>query len=131
MQHTEKMLEIKEKLEKLGHKPFLTDLHKPFIGKTDEEKEKIKIYQKNHMDAIRHFWKQMQGADAVLVVNVDKHKIKNYIGGNTLIEMGFAHILNQKIFLYNQIPDIIYYKSEIIAMQPKIINGDLEKINGK
>ena len=41
----------------------------------------------------------MQGADAVLVLNYDKKGIKNYIGGNTLMEIGFAHVLNQKIFL--------------------------------
>lgn len=79
-------------------------------------------------DAIRDFWKSMQGADAILVTNYDKHGIKNYIGGNTLMEIGFAHVLNQKIFLLNPIPDIPYYKSEIEAVKPVILNGDLSKI---
>ncbi|MBI5401399.1 hypothetical protein HZB05_01050, partial [Candidatus Wolfebacteria bacterium] len=68
------------------------------------------------------------GGDAVLVMNLDKHGIKNYIGGNTLMEIGFAHVLNQKIFLYNPIPDIPYYKSEIEAVKPTIIDRDLSKI---
>lgn len=127
MQYTEKMLEYKERLNKIGHNAFLTDLHTPFIGKTDEEKEKIKIHQKNNCDAIREFWRAMQGADAVLVVNLDKHEIKNYIGGNTFLEIGFAHVLNQKIFLLNSIPDMIY-TSEIIAMNPIVINGNLSKM---
>jgi hypothetical protein len=127
MQYTEKMVLYKEKLNELGHHAFLTDLHAPFIGKTDEEKEKIKIHQKNNCDAIREFWRAMQGADAVLVINLDKHGIKNYIGGNTFLEMGFAHVLNQKIFLLNIIPDMIY-TSEIVAMKPIVINGDLNKI---
>ncbi len=80
------------------------------------------------MDAIREFWNMMQGGDAVLVVNLDKHGIKNYIGGNTLMEIGFAHVLDQKIFLYNPIPEIPYYKSEIEAVRPLILNGDLAKI---
>lgn len=80
------------------------------------------------MDAIREFWNAMQGGDAVLVLNLDKHGIKNYIGGNTLMEIGFAHVLKKKIFLYNPIPDIQFYKSEIEAVQPVIINGDLTKI---
>jgi len=80
------------------------------------------------MDAIREFWRLMQGADAVLVLNLDKHGIKNYIGGNTLMEIGFAHVLNQKIFLYNPIPEIAYYKTEIEAVKPVVINGDLSKI---
>ncbi len=128
MQFTEKMLEVRDALIALGHDAYVTDLHKAFIGKTDEEKETIKIRQKNTSDAIRVFWNAMQGGDAVLVLNLDKNGIKNYIGGNTLMEIGFAHVLNQKIFLYNPIPDIQFYKSEIEAMQPVIINGDLAKI---
>lgn len=128
MQFTERMIEIKEKLNKLGHKAFLTTLAEPFIGKTDEEKEKIKLHQKYHKDAIREFWRLMQGADAILVCNFDKHDIKNYIGGNTLIEIGFAHILNQKIFLLNPIPDIPHYKTEIKAVKPIVIYGDLNKL---
>lgn len=128
MQFTEKMLETKEALDKLGHQAFVTDLHKPFIGKTDEEKEVIKLHQKNNMDAIREFWRAMQGKEAVLVLNLDKNGIKNYIGGNTLMEIGFAHVLNQKIFLLNPIPEIHYYKTEIEAVKPIIINGDLSLI---
>ena len=64
----------------------------------------------------------------MLVVNLDKHGIKNYIGGNTFLEIGFAHVLYQKIFMLNPIPDILYYKTEIEAMNPTIINGDLSQI---
>ena len=128
MQFTEKMLEVRDNLVKMGHNAFVTDLHKALVNKTDEEKEKIKLYQKYNMDAIREFWRAMQGADAVLVLNYDKNGIKNYIGGNTLMEIGFAHVLNQKIFLLNPVPEIPYYKTEIEAVKPMIINGDLSKI---
>lgn len=128
MQYTEQMLETRDKLNGLGHDAFVTDLHHAFIGKTDEEKEVIKIEQKNNQDAIREFWNAMQGADAVLVLNLDKNGIENYIGGNTFLEIGFAHVLNQKIFLYNPIPEIPYYKTEIEAMKPVVINGDLKRI---
>lgn len=128
MQYTEQMLEAKEKLIALGHDAFLTDLHEPFVGKTDEEKEAIKLDQKNNKDAIREFWNMMQGADAVFVLNLDKHGIANYIGGNTFLEIGFAHVLGQKIFLLNPIPDIQFYKTEIEAMEPVILNGDLSLV---
>jgi hypothetical protein len=128
MQYTEKMLEVRDELMKLGHYAFVTTLAAPFIGKTDEEKENIKIDQKTNQNAIREFWQLMQGADAILVLNLDKRGVKNYIGGNTLMEIGFAHVLNQKIFLYNPIPEIPYYKTEIEAVKPVIINGDLSKI---
>lgn len=131
MQLTEKMLEVREQLNQLGHDAFVTELHKAFIGKTDEEKEQMKIHQKNNLDAIREFWNAMQGADAVLVLNLDKNGIKNYIGGNTLMEIGFAHVLNQKIYLYNPIPEIPYYKTEIEAVKPIIIHGDISRIKTK
>jgi len=128
MQFTEKMVEVQNQLNSLGHEAFVTDLHDVFIGKSDEEKEIIKIEQKNNQDAIREFWHAMQGADAVLVLNIEKHGIPNYIGGNTLMEIGFAHVLNQKVFLWNPIPDIRFYKTEIEAVKPIIIHGDLSKI---
>jgi len=128
MQYTEKMIELRHELKKLGHDSFVTTLASPFIGKTDEEKEEIKLRQKNDMDAIREFWRLMQGADAILVANYDKHGIKNYIGGNTFLEIGFAHVLDQEIYMLNPIPEMPYYKSEIVAMKPIIINGDLSKI---
>ena len=128
MQHTEKMLEIRDRLIAMGHKAFVTSLAAPFIGKSDEEKEQIKLYHKRNKDAIRKFWRLMQGADAVVVVNLDKGGVKNYIGGNTLMEIGFAHVLDQKIFLLNAIPDIPYYKTEIEAVKPVILRGDLTKI---
>lgn len=128
MQHTEKMIELVSKLKALGHDAFLTRFADPYIGKSDDQKEIIKIDQKNNNDAIRDFWKQMQDGDGILVANFDKGNIKNYVGGNTLMEIGFAHVLNQKIFFLNQIPDISYYKTEIEAMRPIMINGDLNKI---
>ncbi len=128
MQFTEGMFEIRDRLKKLGHEAYLTDLHKPFIGKTDEEKEIIKLEQKYNQDAIREFWNLMQGGDGILVYNLKKKGIENYIGGNTFLEIGFAHVLNQKIFLYNSIPENPLYETEIRAMKPIIINGDLSKI---
>lgn len=129
MQYTEQMLAVRDDLKARGHDAFVTDLHVAFIGKTDAEKEVIKIEQKNNKDAIREFWNAMQGADAVLTVNLDKHGIANYIGGNTFLEIGFAHVLGQKIFLLNPIPDIPFYKTEIEAMKPIVIHGDLSKIS--
>src|SRR3989344_4997833 len=128
MQYTERMLEVRDELNRLGHDAFVTNLAEPFIGRTDEEKEVIKQDQKRHKDAIREFWHLMQGADAILVVNLTKHGIENYIGGNTFAEIMFAHVLHQKIFLLNPIPEIPFYKSEIIAVEPVTIHGDLTKI---
>ena len=128
MQHTEKILEIAKQLRAVGHEVFTPQNTDRYIGKTDEEKEEIKLDEKYNHDAIREFWKPMQDADALIVANYDKHGIKNYIGGNAFLEMGFAHVLNQKIYLINPIPDMPYYGTEIIAMQPIVLNSDLSKI---
>lgn len=128
MQFTDSMIEIRDKLKSIGHEAFVTDLHKSMIGKNSDEIEEIKLHQKNNMDAIKEFWNAMQEADAVLVLNYDKNGIKNYIGGNTLMEIGFAHVLDQKIFLYNPIPNMSYCKTEIEAVKPIVINGDLNLI---
>ncbi len=78
-------------------------------------------------DSIRAYWPIISNSSVILVVNFDKHNIQNYIGGNTFLEMGFAHILNKPIYLLNDIPTMIY-TDEIRAMQPIVINGDLFKI---
>lgn len=129
MQNSEKMLKIVAELKQRGHEAFCSIFAPQFVGKSDDEKEQIKLDQKYNHDAIWEFWKLMQGADALLVLNLDKNGIKNYIGGNTLMEMGFAHVLGQKLFLWNPIPDILYYKTEIEAMRPVIIHGDLSLIH--
>jgi hypothetical protein len=128
MQYTEKMMEICDELRKLGHDVFMSKFADSYVGKTDEEKEKIKLDHKYNYDAIREFWQPMQGADALVVANYDKHGIKNYIGGNAFLEMGFAHVLGQKLFLMNPIPEVPYYGTEIIAMKPTVLDGDLSKV---
>jgi hypothetical protein len=45
-------------------------------------------------DAIREYWSVIQQSDAVLIANYAKKGIKDYIGGNSFLEMGFAHVLN-------------------------------------
>lgn len=78
-------------------------------------------------DVIRRYYNKINESDAILVLNPEKKGIVNYIGGNTLLEMGFAHVLNKKIFLLNNVPELSY-SDEINAMQPIILNGDLLKI---
>jgi hypothetical protein len=128
MQFTERMIDLCQQLEQLGHQSFMSKFGPFFVGKSDEEKEQIKLDQKYNHDAIREFWDLMQVSDALLVANFDKHGVHNYIGGNALLEMGFAYVMHQKIYLLNPIPKMPFYETEIIAMRPTILNGDLSKI---
>lgn len=74
-----------------------------------------------------HFKNIMQ-SDAVLVVNLTKKSIENYIGGNALMEMGQAYVFDKKIFLLGDIPTDMPYVDEIEAMDPICLKGSLENI---
>jgi hypothetical protein len=78
-------------------------------------------------NSIRAYWEVIKGCDAILVANYDKKGVANYIGGNSFLEMGFAHVLEKKIFLLNEIPQMIY-RDEIKAMRPIVLNGDLSLV---
>ncbi len=84
-------------------------------------------FLKNHTQRIRDHFNCVEWSDAVLITNYDKNNIPNYIGPNTLMEMGLAFYLKKKIYLLNSIPNLAW-KEEIIGTQPVVINGDLEKI---
>lgn len=128
MVFTDQLLEIKKALENMGYVAFVSSFAGEHLGKGVDEREKLAIKQKNEQDAMREYWDVIQGVDAILVLNYDRRGIKNYIGGNSFLEMGFAYILRKKIYLLNDIPEIDIYKSEIEAMNPVVINGDLDKI---
>ena len=66
-------------------------------------------------------------SDAILVLNYDRSGVPGYIGGSSLIEMGFAYYFKKKIFLLFPIPDLSY-KIDIEFMQPVILSGNLEQL---
>ena len=128
MVFAEKMVQVKRQLEEIGHIVFISQFAEGYLGKAEKEKEKLAVHDKNEHDAIRKFWEIIKKSDAILVLNYDRKGIKSYIGGNTLMEIGFAHVLDKKIFLMNPIPDIEYYRSEIEAVSPVILQQNLNSI---
>lgn len=133
---SEQMVEIAKKLEENGHEVHLPFYTSKFLkGEIDheeslKEKEQMgdeKLRERLGEDLIKRYFELIGNSDAILVLNLDKKGIKNYIGGNTLIEMGFAYVLDKKIFLWNPIPEM-GYTDEIKAMKPIVINEDLSKI---
>jgi len=102
-----------------------------FLGEIMREKENGKISDRAiRGDILKYYFQKIRESEAILVLNFEKNGIKNYIGGNVFLEMGFAHVLNKKIFLLNEIPEVLY-KDEIKAMQPVVIKGDLGLINSQ
>lgn len=128
MHFSEKMLEVAEELKNFGHTPILSNFVNSFPDKDDSIKEEIKLKQKFEEDAMKKDWETMNQADALLVINIKRYGIDNYIGGNTLFELAAGYFNGKKIFLLNPIPEIEYYKSEIEAIKPIILNGDFSKI---
>ncbi len=78
-------------------------------------------------DAIRAHYHKIVESDAILVVNYPKHGEEHYIGGNTFLEMGFAHVHNKPIYILFGIPTCSY-TDELHAMQPVCLNGDLDAL---
>src|SRR6266508_711727 len=93
------ILEIKNKLEAMGHEVEIPEgvKNEQLRGRT-EVNDGEKASDKIEHDLIRGYFEKIKKYDAVLVVNVDKRGVVNYIGGNTFLEMGFAHVLNKKLF---------------------------------
>ncbi len=125
------MIEIKEQLGKLGHYVLV-----PLSAEMNQSKEywnKLKLDNFDKFVGIKgermlgHFDK-IKSSDAILVLNYDKDGKKNYIGGNTFLEMAIAFEHAKKIFLFNPIPKESPYMEEIASMKPIIIDHDLKKI---
>lgn len=129
MEFAGKMLAIKQSLESGGHTcvaPVGTGEYSSGVRSSSGGSEGAN--RKIHGNLIKNYFAEIARSDAVLVLNYTKKGVANYVGGNTFLEMGFAHVLNRKIFLMNEIPDIFWCHEEILAMQPVVINGDLTKI---
>ncbi len=129
MEFHEKMRRVKRDLEGAGHTVFVPKSlelmdREGFVHPTDDEE---KITAKIEYDFIREHFRKIEKSDAILVVNYDKKGITRYIGGNTFLEMGLAFWLGKKIYLLHSVPDMDY-KTEMHAMQPVVLNGDLKKI---
>jgi hypothetical protein len=76
-----------------------------------------------------HFAKVLE-ADAILVINNEKHGQPNYIGGNVLMEMALAFHHNLPIYLLNDIPHESPFAEEIIGMGSIPLHGDHKRLDG-
>lgn len=129
MTFAKEMVAAETELQRRGYEVVLPKFTREYTGMdTLEIVHNESAANKIKHGLIRYYFEEIKNGDAVLVLNNERHGVPNYIGGNSFLEMGFAHILNKKIFLLNPIPEM-GYKDEIIAMQPVILDGDLNKIS--
>ncbi len=129
MTFAKEMIRVEKELMEHGHTVVLPKLTREYAKmQTLDQIHGESAANKIKYGFIRYYFDEIKNGDAIIVLNNERHGIPNYIGGNSLLEMGFAHVLNKKIFLLNPVPEM-GYKDEIIAMQPTVLNGDLNKIS--
>jgi len=138
------MEEIKIKLETLGYKVKIPQLsleappeygggNNVYFGGVIEKNGGINSFPIGHEiwdlkeEAIRGHLEKISWSDVILVVNPQKNNLEGYVGGNTLIEMGYAFMINKPIYVLNSISNEISYIHEIRGMKPIIIDGDIEE----
>lgn len=122
------MLDLRGRLQQLGHNVVLPEFTEEYAKRDSRERMHSEaVHNKIHHDLIRGYFDKIRDSDAILVYNQTKKGVENYVGGNTFLEMGFAHVLGKPIFMQFPIPDI-GYRDEMEAMSPRVINGDLTAI---
>lgn len=112
-------------LEESGHRVLTPVDTREFNYESANDQERAEL--KRDKDLIRTHYEKIKVSDAILVLNEDLPGKPRYIGGNSFLEMGFAHVLDIPIYLMQDVPESPY-RSEMLAMDPMVIDGDLGKI---
>lgn len=134
MAFAQEMLDMGDLLRKNGHKIVLPEGTEKYtkgkLKKLAGEKNALEgAKRKISNNLIKKHYYKIQKSDAILVINKEKNGIKNYIGGNSFLEMGYAYILNKKIYVLNKLPkDLLIIYQELVAMKPIVLNGNLNVI---
>lgn len=108
IEFTPKIKEVADILTGYGHEVDIPLTSQRIINGelTLEEFKKEKqqngegVFRKIKDDVIKRYYEIIRQSDAILVLNLEKNGSINYIGGNTFLEMGFAHVLTKPIYLY-------------------------------
>lgn len=134
----DEIIDIKSQLERMSHQVQIPpnkvidkngnpmDVKKYYEIRQNRSEDEDWIWERKKEAMLKHLEK-VAWSDSILVTNYDKKGIANYIGSNTLIEMGLALWLEKGIYLLNPIPEMPC-REEILGMQPFILNQDLTKI---
>ena len=127
------MVKCSEKLRELGHDGWIHPDYEAYVR--GEKQDIIERWVKGERAAIKRennylktHYKHIIESDGILIVNAEKSGIKNYIGGNVLIEMGQAYVHDKKIFFLYGMPEKSSYIDEIQCMDPICLNGKLSDI---
>ncbi|MDP2630002.1 MAG: hypothetical protein Q8P56_01190 [Candidatus Uhrbacteria bacterium] len=128
------MVDVKNQLCALGLDGWIHPHYEALVRGDDQEylerwrKGGDRAAMKREHNTYHEHYKNILESDVILFVNAEKNGIKNYIGGNVLIEMGQAYVNNKKIFFLYGMPAGLSYMDEIEAMDPICLNGCLDRL---
>lgn len=130
MRFAVEMLEYQRRLELRGHICLLPHETEKWAAGEFHEEDRLTFMVKRRIayNLIRRYYEKIAESDAILVLNLTKNDIRHYIGANTFLEMGFAHVLGLRIYLLHQLPDNPFIRDEVEEMQPTILYGNLAHI---
>ena len=127
MSFAKEIIETGNFLEKLGFETaFAPDTHDCFNSPHLKLNEDLEHCEKT--DIMRVCMNAQKDCDAILLLNYPKGDTNGYIGTHSLIELGLAYYLGQKIFLLYPPPKTERYYVEVMHMKPIILNGDIKNI---
>lgn len=121
-----KIISLSDELAKNFHFQIFTPKDADNILQEMEVTDFEPIYRKSQ--AIQIYLNFIKQSDILLVANFDKGVKENYIGTGVLTEMSFAYALNKPIYIYNVVPDYLLYREDILALNPIVLNRNVEKL---
>jgi hypothetical protein len=126
MEFANRMLTVARELEAKGHTVLCPEdtesLAQHAVPRT------LRARQKKERELIKKHYLKIKASDAILVLNFNKQGKPGWIGANTFLEIGFAHVLGRKIYLLNPPPDNPYIRDEIMSIEVETLLGSLDNI---
>jgi len=123
MKFFDEMVEVQRQLKYIGINAIVPEdeISLPEDITSEEFNDFKRKVSRNYLDKIRR-----GGTQAILVLNETKNGIENYVGANTLVEIGMAFAWGRKIFIYNDFyPPLI---DELSAWKSIAVKKDLSII---
>jgi hypothetical protein len=120
MTHYDAMIDFKNSLSNAD-----TEI---IIPSNDAELGDLDIKELKKKCSISHFKKVSEDTTTtILVVNLPKNGILNYIGANTFAEIAFAFFYQKKIFVLEDIYEV--YKDELCSWDAISLNGNISLLS--
>lgn len=121
------IIEAKKFLEQKGHQVKTSGSIEEYLHPDHEinEARNKAVPAEKRCEIIKDFFEKIKDAEAYLVINLEKHGKKGYIGASVLMELGVAFLLSKKIYLLNRNDE---FPEELDAIKARALEGDLGNI---